>query len=88
MHARALPCACASRANIISSSALSSTTCAGIASLHIKNILGEGELDNSVVEESSVTARDGKNFKTKSYNLDMILAITPSRIRFIDKPAY
>ena len=44
-------------------------------SLHIKNILKEKELDNSVVEESSVTASDGKSYKTKLYNLDMIISV-------------
>ena len=44
-------------------------------SLHIKNIIKEKELDNSVVEESSVTASDGKNYKTKLYNLDMIISV-------------
>lgn len=44
-------------------------------SLHIKNIISELELDISVVEESSVTASDGKSYFTKIYNLDMILAI-------------
>ncbi len=44
-------------------------------SLHIKNILAEGELDASVVKEYLTTAADGKNYKTKSYNLDMILAV-------------
>ena len=44
-------------------------------SLHIKNILKDGELDNSVVEESSVTATDGKSYTTKLYNLDMIISI-------------
>ena len=44
-------------------------------SLHIRNILREGELDDSVVEESSVTAIDGKNYITKLYNLDMIIAV-------------
>ena len=45
-------------------------------SLHIKNILKDGELDvNSVVEEFSVTATDGKNYKVKHYNLDMIISI-------------
>lgn len=31
-------------------------------SLHIKNILKEGELGDSVFEESSITASDGKNY--------------------------
>ena len=45
-------------------------------SLHLKNIFKEDELDeNSVVEESSVTASDGKKYKTKIYNLDAIIAV-------------
>ena len=45
-------------------------------SLHLKNIFKSGELDeNSVYEEFSVTARDGKNYDTKHYNLDAIIAI-------------
>ena len=45
-------------------------------SLHIKNILEEGELPlNSVVKESLTTAADRKNYRTKLYNLDLILAI-------------
>jgi len=44
-------------------------------SLHIKHIFADFELDGSVVEESSVTASDGKNYKTKLYNLDMVLAV-------------
>ena len=44
-------------------------------SLHTKNILKEGELDNSVVEESSLTASDGKKYQTKIYNLDMIISV-------------
>ena len=44
-------------------------------SLHIRNILREGELDDSVVEESQVTAIDGKKYITKLYNLDMIIAV-------------
>lgn len=44
--------------------------------LHLKNIFEDGELDgNSVTEESSVTAADGKNYLTKLYNLDAILAV-------------
>ena len=31
--------------------------------------------ENSVVEYSSVTASDGKNYKTKIYNLDAIIAV-------------
>jgi len=44
-------------------------------SLHIKNILEEGELDNSVVKEDLTTASDGKRYQTKFYNLSMILAV-------------
>ena len=43
--------------------------------LHIRNIFREGELDFSVAEESSVTASDGKKYKTKIYNLDMIISV-------------
>lgn len=45
-------------------------------SLHAKNILEEGELRaDSVVKESLTTAADGKNYRTKLHNLDLILAI-------------
>jgi hypothetical protein len=45
-------------------------------SLHLKNIIEEGELDaNSVVKESLTTAADGKNYRTQLYNLDAILAV-------------
>lgn len=45
-------------------------------SLHLKNIFNSAELDsNSVTEEFSVTASDGKNYKTKFYNLDAIIAV-------------
>ncbi|TXL61097.1 virulence RhuM family protein [Cerasibacillus terrae] len=45
-------------------------------SLHIKNIFEEKELDeDSVVKFYLTTARDGKNYKTKHYNLEMIIAI-------------
>ncbi|GAA0362367.1 virulence RhuM family protein [Alkalibacterium iburiense] len=45
-------------------------------SLHIKNIFEEKELDeDSVVKFYLTTAKDGKNYKTKHYNLEMILAI-------------
>ena len=43
--------------------------------LHIKNIFKEGELDRSVAEDSSVTASDGKKYKTRLYNLDMIISV-------------
>ncbi|MBU2541938.1 virulence RhuM family protein [Patescibacteria group bacterium] len=45
-------------------------------SLHLKNIFKEAELsENSVTEESSVTATDGKNYVVKHYNLDAIISI-------------
>jgi hypothetical protein len=45
-------------------------------SLHLKNIFKENELDeNAVIEEFSVTASDGKNYKTKHYNLDAIISV-------------
>ena len=45
-------------------------------SLHIKNIFDEKELDeNSVVKENLTTAKDGKNYKTKFYNLDLIISV-------------
>jgi hypothetical protein len=44
-------------------------------SLHLKNIFKDGELnEKSVTEDFSVTATDGKNYKTKHYNLDAIIA--------------
>ena len=45
-------------------------------SLHVNNIFREGELDsNSVVKESLTTASDGKKYKTKYYNLDVIISV-------------
>ena len=45
-------------------------------SLHLKNIFIDNELDeNSVVEDFSITATDGKKYKTKHYNLDAIIAV-------------
>ncbi len=45
-------------------------------SLHLKNIFNSGELEaNSVTEIFSATASDGKNYKTKYYNLDAIIAV-------------
>ena len=41
-----------------------------------ENIFYEKELDeNSVVKENLTTAKDGKNYKTKFYNLDLIIAV-------------
>lgn len=45
-------------------------------SIHISNILKEGELDkHSVVKDYLTTAADGKNYKIAYYSLEMILAI-------------
>ena len=45
-------------------------------SLHAKNIFDDGELlMDSVVKDSLTTAADGKSYRTKFYNLDLILAI-------------
>ena len=45
-------------------------------SLHIKNISKNNKLDpNSVTEEIPATAADGKNYKTRFYNLDAIIAV-------------
>ena len=45
-------------------------------SLHINNIFTEGELDkDSVVKEYLTTANDGKKYKTKYYNLDVIISV-------------
>lgn len=44
--------------------------------MHIKNIFEEGESqENSVSKESLLTAKDGKNYKTKFYNLELIIAV-------------
>ena len=45
-------------------------------SLHINNCFREGELTpDSVVKESLTTAGDGKNYRTKYYNLDVIITV-------------
>ncbi len=45
-------------------------------SLHLKNIFNTGELErNSVTEEYSATASDGKKYKTKFYSLEAIIAV-------------
>lgn len=44
--------------------------------IHLKNIFSEEELDqNSVTKESLVTARDWKNYRTKLYRLEAIIAV-------------
>jgi hypothetical protein len=45
-------------------------------SLHLKNLIEDGELDeSSVVKDSLTTAADGKRYQTRLYNLDAILAV-------------
>ena len=45
-------------------------------SMHIRNVLKEGELRaDSVVKDFLTTAADGKNYRTRHYNLDVILAV-------------
>ncbi|OGZ78396.1 MAG: hypothetical protein A2528_03320 [Candidatus Staskawiczbacteria bacterium RIFOXYD2_FULL_37_9] len=45
-------------------------------SLHLKSIFKESELNqNLVTEEYSATADDGKNYKTKFYSLEAIIAV-------------
>lgn len=41
---------------------------------HINNALNE-ELDNSVVAKFATTAKDGKTYQVKYYNLDMIISV-------------
>ena len=44
--------------------------------MHLKNCFTERELDaNSVIQEYLITAEDGKQYKTKCYNLDAILSV-------------
>ncbi|MCK9621591.1 MAG: virulence RhuM family protein [Methylobacter sp.] len=45
-------------------------------SLHLKNIFAEGELEEDrVVKEYLTTATDGKQYRTKHYNLEAIIAV-------------
>lgn len=45
-------------------------------SLHINNCFKENELDsNSVVKKTLTTAKDGKRYNTKYYNLDVIISV-------------
>lgn len=45
-------------------------------SLHLKNIFKDGELvPETVIEEFSATASDGKQYKTKFYNLDAVISV-------------
>ncbi|MEG2785311.1 MAG: RhuM family protein, partial [Anaerovoracaceae bacterium] len=43
---------------------------------HIKKVLEDGELtENSVIKKYFITASDGKQYDTKHYNLQMIIAV-------------
>lgn len=43
---------------------------------HIRNVFKEGELtEAAVVRESRTTAADGKDYRTKHYNLDVIISV-------------
>ena len=45
-------------------------------SLHLKNAFNDGELaENSVVKEFLTTAKDGKQYKIRYYNLDAIISV-------------
>jgi len=45
-------------------------------SLHFKNAFNDGELqENLVVKEFLTTAKDGKQYNTKYYNLDAIISV-------------
>ena len=44
--------------------------------MHLKNIFEEGELNaDSVIQDFLITAADGKNYRTKFYNLDAIISV-------------
>ena len=43
---------------------------------HIQNIFAEGELlEDSVIRKFRITAADGKNYETRHYNLEVIIAV-------------
>ena len=44
--------------------------------MHLKNCYEEGEIsENSVIKDFLITAKDGKKYKTKFYNLDAIISV-------------
>ena len=44
--------------------------------IHLRNVFKEGELrEISVSKDSLLTAADGKNYRTKYYNLDVIISV-------------
>jgi hypothetical protein len=45
-------------------------------SLHLQYVIAEGELpEEAVVKDFLITAADGKNYRTKHYNLDAVLSV-------------
>lgn len=45
-------------------------------SIHIRNIIAEGELDSeAVIKDFLITAADGKTYHTMHYNLDMVISV-------------
>jgi len=46
--------------------------------MHLKNIFEEHELnEDSVIQDFLITAADGKNYRTKHYNLDHLVPTLP-----------
>lgn len=44
--------------------------------MHLRNVVKEGELDEiSVGKESLLTAADGKSYRVKHYNLDVMISV-------------
>lgn len=47
-----------------------------VISRHLKNIIGDGELEReSVVAKNATTAADGKTYQVEYYNLDVIISV-------------
>ncbi len=45
-------------------------------SLHTRNLFREGEMEEAaVVKESLTTALDGKKYRTRHFNLDVIISV-------------
>lgn len=43
---------------------------------HLKSVFESGELTpDSVIEDFSITATDGKSYRTKHYNLDAVISV-------------
>lgn len=43
---------------------------------HLKSVFASGELvEDSVIEDFSITASDGKNYQTKHFNLDVVISV-------------